>query len=64
MSTIQFTHLTDKEIVREAEWQLRNNDTGMTLEMQLEMLNRFAQYATNERVAYKKIDRSQLELPL
>lgn len=64
MSTIQFANLTDKELVTEAEWQLSHNDSGMTLHTQMEMLKRFAQYATNERVAYKKIDRKQLELPL
>ena len=64
MSTIQFTNLTDKELVAEAEWQLHNNDAGMTLHTQMEMLKRFTQYATNERVAYKKVDHKQLELPL
>ena len=64
MSTIQFTNLTDKELVAEAEWQLHNNEAGMTLHAQMEMLKRFAQYADNERVAYKKVDHKQLELPL
>jgi hypothetical protein len=64
MSTIQFTNLTDKELVNEAAWQMRNQDHGMDLSMQVELLKRFTQYATNERVAYKKIDRNQLELPL
>lgn len=64
MSTIQYQNLTDKEVVAEAEWQLHKNDSGLTLHMQMELLKRFAQYATNERVAYKKIDRNQLELPL
>ena len=64
MSTIQFTNLTDKELVAEAEWQLSHNEAGMTLHAQVEMLKRFAQYAANERFAYKKIDRNQLELPL
>ena len=64
MSTIQFANLTDRELTAEAEWQLRNNDAGMTLAMQVELLKRFTQYAQNERAAYKKIDRNQLELPL
>ena len=64
MSTIQYQNLTDKEVVAEAEWQLHNNDSGLTLHMQMELLKRFAQYADNERVAYKKVDHKQLELPL
>ena len=64
MSTIQFTHLTDKELVAEAVWQLHHNEAGMTLPAQLELVSRFAQYADNERVAYKKVDHKQLELPL
>lgn len=64
MSTIQFANLTDKELTAEAEWQLSNNNAGMTLHTQVELLKRFAQYANNERAAYKKIDRNQLELPL
>jgi hypothetical protein len=64
MSTIQYTHLTDKELVAEAEWQLKHNETGMDLCTQMSVLKRFAQYANNEHAAYKKIDRNQLELPL
>lgn len=64
MSTIQFTNLTDKELVREAGWQLQHNNEGMTLAMQIELLERFAQHASGERAYYKKIDRNQLELPL
>lgn len=64
MSTIQYQNLTDKELAHEADWQLHNNDHGMNLHMQVEMLKRFGQYANNERAAYKKIDRNQLELPL
>jgi hypothetical protein len=64
MSTIQYQNLTDKELVTEAEWQLYNNDSGLKMHMQMELLKRFAQYATNERTAYKKIDRNQIELPL
>lgn len=64
MSTIQLANLTDLELAREGVWQLGKNEHGLTLEMQLEMLKRFTQYANNERAAYKKIDRNQLELPL
>lgn len=64
MSTIQSTHLTDLELVKEGEWQLKHNDTGMDLHTQIIVLKRFAQYARNERAVYKKIDRNQLELPL
>jgi len=64
MSTIQYQNLTDRELAHEGDWQLHNNDSGMNLHMQVEMLKRFTQYATNERAAYKKIDRNQLELPL
>ena len=64
MSTIQFANLTDKELVREAEWQLSKNEHGMSVALQLDLLKRFEQYANNERAAYKKIDRNQLELPL
>ena len=64
MSTIQFTNLTDQELVNEANWQLRSYEDGMTLPLQVEVAKRFTQYARNERAAYKKIDRNQLELPL
>lgn len=64
MSTIQSTHLTDKELVAEAQWQLKHNEAGMDLCTQLSVLERLAQYANNERSTYKKIDRNQLELPL
>jgi hypothetical protein len=64
MSTIQYQNLTDKELATEAAWQLHNNNGGMTVHVQMEMLKRFSQYANNERAAYKKIDRNQLELPL
>ena len=64
MSTIQYQNLTDLELAVEAGWQMQKNNEGMTLSMQVELLKRFTQYATNERVAYKKIDRNQLELPL
>jgi len=64
MSTIQFTNLTDLELAVEAGWQMQKNNEGMTLAMQVELLKRFTQYAQNERAAYKKIDRNQLELPL
>jgi hypothetical protein len=64
MSTIQFTNLTDLELANEAGWQMQKNNEGMSLSMQVELLKRFTQYAQNERCAYKKIDRNQLELPL
>lgn len=64
MSTIQFANLTDLELAVEAGWQMQKNNEGMTLAMQVELLKRFTQYAQNERAAYKKIDRNQLELPL
>ena len=64
MSTIQHQNLTDLELAVEAGWQLQKNNGGMTLNMQMELLKRFTQYAQNERAAYKKIDRNQLELPL
>lgn len=64
MSTIQFANLTDKELTAEADWQLRNNDAGMTLTTQMELLKRFAEYSEGNRPYYKKIDRNQLELPL
>jgi len=64
MSTIQFTNLTDLELAKEADWQLRSYEDGMTLPLQVEVAKRFTQYAQNERAAYKKIDRNQLELPL
>ena len=64
MSTIQFANLTDPELTAEAEWQLRNNETGMTLITQMELLKRFAEYSEGTRPYYKKIDRNQLELPL
>lgn len=64
MSTIQSANLTDKELAREAEWQLRHNEKGMDLDTQIELLHRFSQYALNVRSVYKKIDRNQLELPL
>lgn len=64
MSTIQYQNLTDKELVAEADWQLRTNNAGLTINAQVELLKRFTQYADNERVAYKKVDVKQLELPL
>lgn len=64
MSTIQYQNLTDLELAVEAGWQMQKNNEGMTLAMQVELLKRFTQYAQNERAAYKKIDRNQLELPL
>lgn len=64
MSTIQFTNLTDKELAKEADWQLRSYEDGMTLPLQVEVAKRFIQYAQHERAAFKKIDRNQLELPL
>lgn len=64
MSTIQYQNLTDLELAVEAGWQMQKNNEGMTLSMQVELLKRFTQYAQNERAAYKKIDRNQLELPL
>lgn len=64
MSTIQFANLTDLELAREGVWQLGKNEHGLTLEMQLEMLKRFTEYAEGTRPYYKKIDRNQLELPL
>lgn len=60
MSTIQFTNLTDKELVREA----RSRVGVMSIALQNELLKRFEQYAYNERTVYKKIDAKQLELPL
>lgn len=64
MSTIQYQNLTDLELAVEAGWQMQKNNEGMPLSMQVELLKRFTQYAQNERAAYKKIDRNQLELPL
>lgn len=64
MSTIQYQNLTDKELASEAEWQLSNNEAGMNLHAQLELLKRFTQYATHERDMRKKVDIKQLELPL
>lgn len=64
MSTIQYQNLTDRELAAEAEWQLSHNEAGMALHTQVALLKRFTQYAHNERAAYKKIDRNQLELPL
>ena len=64
MSTIQFANLTDLELAREGVWQLGNNETGMTLHTQMELLRRFAEYSEGTRPYYKKIDRNQLELPL
>lgn len=63
MSTIQYQNLTDLELVREGERQLRVDEI-IDYSMVEEMLKRFSQYANNERAAYKKIDRNQLELPL
>ena len=63
MSTIQYSNLTDKELASEADKQL-NVDEIIDYAMVVEMLKRFTQYAHNERAAYKKIDRNQLELPL
>ena len=51
MSTIQFANLTDKELVREAEWQMGKNEHGMSVALQLDLLKRFEQYAYDERVA-------------
>ena len=62
MSTIQFTNLTDKELAKEADWQLRSYENGMTLPLQVEVAKRFTQYAQHERVAFKKIDNKQLDL--
>ena len=64
MSTIQLKNLTDKELLAEANWQLRSYEAGMTLPLQLEVLQRFAEFTDGERPYYKKIDRNQLERPL
>lgn len=63
MSTIQYQNLTDKELAREANRQLYA-DNIVDYAMVAEMAKRFIQFAYNERAAYKKIDRNQLELPL
>ena len=62
MSTIQFANLTDLELVREAEYQREKNNIDSALFNTL--LDRFTQYANNERRAYMVRDVRQLELPI
>lgn len=62
MSTIQYSHLTDLELVREAEYQREKKDVDSALFNTL--LDRFTQYAYNARRVYMVRDVAQLELPL
>ena len=62
MSTLQFANLTDLELVREAEYQREKQNIDSALFNTL--LDRFTQYAHNERRAYLVRDVRQLELPI
>ena len=62
MSTIQSANLTDLELVREAEYQREKQKIDSALFNTL--LDRFTQYANNERRTYMVRDVRQLELPI
>lgn len=62
MSTLQYQNLTDLELVREAEFQREKKDIDTALFNTL--LDRFTQYAYDERRSYMVRDAKQLELPL